>query len=177
VRYYILGAIALITIVVVAALIAFVTSLSNMSIGRRHLDPIPVAASACPYLRPVHDSAESAGRTYLRLLSGRTDPNAWGAEAAQHGQQLAALELTLLAAIPHVPKRVAAELEQVSANVAAGRTAVAVAPSASDYVSRSSKRAFDGIFALEDASDLVGNACGFELSPNVTELDGVWDAS
>ena len=168
----ILGAIALGVGSVVVAGVAVLSSVGDVTIGRKPLEPIPVPASSCSYLRQVHDAAEPAGREYLRFLAGRTDPRAWGTEAAQHSQQLAALELALVAAIPYVPARVASELQQVSANVAAGRREVAAARSATDYVSRSSGQVFDGTTALSNASDLVGNACGFELSPNVSTLDG-----
>jgi hypothetical protein len=170
--YVILGVIVLGVGSLVLAGVAFLSSLGNITIGRKPLKPIPVPASSCPYLRQVHDAAEPAGREYLRLLAGRTDPLAWGTEAAQHAQQLAVLELTLAGAIPHVPTRVASELQHARANVAAGRKAVAAAGSATDYVSRSAGQAFAGTDALSNASDLVGNACGFELRPNVSTLDG-----
>jgi hypothetical protein len=161
-----LGAIALAAVLGVM----FVLSLDDLTIGRKPLDPIPVAASSCSYLRPVHDAAEPARREYLRALSGRSDPRAWGAEAALHAQQLTALKLTLIAAIPHVLARVAAELEHVSRNVTAGLTELAAPDSASDYVRRSAGHALDGNDALNNASDLVGRACGFELSPSVSSL-------
>jgi hypothetical protein len=169
--YLVFGAIALLVGVVVVAGVALVSSLGNISIGRKRLEPIPIAASSCPYLRQVHDAAEPAGKTYLdALVSHRTDPRAWPIEAAQHAQQLAVLELTLSAAIPHVPPRVATELERVKTNVAAGREALGAAGSESDYVSRSSGQVFDGVDALANASDLVGDACGFEVNPNVAGL-------
>jgi hypothetical protein len=171
----VIGALALVGAVIVVGIVAFVSSLGDITIGRKHLEPIPIAASSCPYLRQVHDAAEPAGTAYLRAFtSRRTDPGAWPIEAAQHAQQLAVLELTLSAAIPHVPPRVATELERVKLNVAAGRKEVAAARSASEYLSRSSGQVFDGVDALGNASDLVGNACGFEVSPNVA---GLGDAS
>jgi hypothetical protein len=167
---FILGAIGVVVVLVVAVSIAIVASVGD--IGSKHLKPIPVPASACPYLHEVHDKADVAARTYWDVLTGQTDPRGWRTKAAQHAQQLAAFELTLLAAVPHVPAAIATELKTVRVKVAAGREEVAAARSASEYVRRSSGQAFDGTVALGNASDLVGNACGFTLSPSSYAFGG-----
>jgi hypothetical protein len=170
-----LGVIAAVVALVALAFAAFAFALNNVFKGvgniglpaRERLEPIPIAASACPYLREVHDKAESASRAYMGALSAQTGSRRWPTEAAEHAQDLAAFELTLRAAIPHVPARVATELRQVRAKVAAGRKDVAAAHSASEYVGLSWGHAADGATALQNASDLVGQACGFELWPSL----------
>ncbi len=170
-RFFILGAVGafvFLVVVVCVAIVAALNSLGDISIGSKHLEPIPVAPSACPYLREVHDKADAAGRAYLGVLTGQLDPHGWRTEAARHAQLLAAFELTLRAAKPHVPAPVANELQTVIVKVAAGRKEVKTAQSPSDYQSLSAGQVFEGTAALGNASDLVGNACGFVLSPNVT---------
>jgi hypothetical protein len=167
---FILGAVGAVLVLLVVACIVIVASLDsigdNISLpGDKHFTPIPVAATACPYLREVHDKADAAGETFRNVIDPQTE---WRTAAAQHAQQLAAFELTLRAAIPHVPTPVATELKTVHAKVAAGRKEIAAARSASEYLSLSSGQVFDGTVALGNASDLVGNACGFTLNPSVS---------
>ncbi len=71
-------------------------------------------------------------------------------------------------ALPHVPAPVATELKTVRAKVAEGRKQVAAARSASEYTPASADEAADGYVALGNASDLVGDACGFDLTPNLS---------
>jgi hypothetical protein len=156
---------------VVFAGVAFLSSLGDVRIGRRSLQPLPVASTSCPYLRQVHDAAGPAGDSYLRLLSAQNDPSAWDVDKSRHAQELQVLELTLRDASTHVPPRIAAELDQVVRNVAVGRRELAAATSASEYVRQSASQVFTGNDALANASDLVGSACGFELSPPVSEVD------
>jgi hypothetical protein len=168
----VLGIVALGVACVIVAGVALLSSLGDVRIGRRPLKPIPVAATSCPYLRLVHGAAGPAGDTYLRLLSAQDDPGEWEGEKSRHAQQLLVLELALRDASTHVPSRIASELDQVVTNVAAGRKELAAATSASEYVSRSASQVFSGNEALANASDLVGSACGFELSPSVSGLGG-----
>ncbi len=168
---FILSGLGAFVLLLVMACIVIVGSLHSMGDnvsfpGDKHFTPIPVAATACPYLREVHDKAEAAGRAFLNVLRGQTGE--WRTEAAQHAQLLAAFELTLRAVIPHVPPPVATELKTVRMKVAAGRIEVAAAPSAGEYMRLSTAQAFEGTIALGNASDLVGNACGFKLSPDVS---------
>jgi hypothetical protein len=176
---FVLGAIAAVLAVVVLAFVGFAFALNNAFKGfrnigipeRQHLAAIPIPAGACPYLRQVHDKAESAGQTYFRILrslDGPADAKRWRTQAARHAHALAPFEVTLRAAIPHVPARVAIELRKVRVNVAAGRREVAIARSAHEYASASAGPVMEGFFALNDASDLVGTACGFELSPGLS---------
>jgi hypothetical protein len=168
---FILGAVGAVLVLLVVACIVIVASLDsigdNISLpGDKHFTPIPVAAIACPYLREVHDKADAASQTLWNVLGAQTAE--WRTEAAQHAQQLAAFELTLRAAIPHVPAPVATELKTVRVKVAAGRKEIAAAHSATEYVHLSSGQVIDGTVALGNASDLVGNACGFKLSPDLS---------
>ena len=175
---FVLGAIAAVLALVVLAFVGFAFALNNAFKGlgdigipeREHLAPVPIAAGACPYLRHVRNKAESASKTYVRILQSQdrpADAKRWRTQAARHAHELKPFEVALRAAIPHVPAWVAVELRKVRVNVAAGRREVATARSASEYASVSAGHVMEGFFALNDASDLVGTACGFDVSPGL----------
>lgn len=158
------GIFAVLAVGLAALVFSFNNSLQD-AFREKHLEPIPVAATACPYLRQIHDEADAAGRVYRQLWLAPATGQGWRRDQAQEAQQLAAFQLTLLAAVPHVPPPVARQLQILIADVAAGRKKVAVARSGSDYVTSSIQQVGNGLAALGNANDLVGNACGFTLSP------------
>lgn len=133
----------------------------DVAARRTVLKPVPVPASACPYLRRVHDTAGSAGQAQWQVDS-LTDFH------AQLGPNLVAFESALRAALPRVPVKVATSLREVLVHVSVGVRQLDTSRSAAEYETASSGDVLAGLDALNDASDLVGNACGFRLTPVIS---------
>ena len=133
-------------------------------IGRRSpTKAIPIPATACPYLRVVSVAASDANHWDQGIATG--DVKSWRAFAKRTAPTLAALDHSLRLAIPHVPKPVATQLRWTLLNVVKGRPALLGSESYIDYLHQSEDAVTGGYAALSEASDLVGNACGFTLAP------------
>jgi hypothetical protein len=122
--------------------------------------PIPIPQTACPYLHHVAAAATNAGAPWHDAFQPSPD---WNHFAAELSAPLAALDLALAAAVPHVPDPVARDLVAVRQDVQVGRAELSASTSVSDYLARSQVLA--GYGTLEHASALVANACGFTLAP------------
>jgi hypothetical protein len=107
--------------------------------------PIAIPARACPYLTTVHAASEGAH----------------AAPARSSGPNLAALELALRVAGPHVPATLGGKLER-SADFAQQFDAIMGDPAKNAVPSLDSFTA--GMGAVDDANHLVGSACGFETN-------------
>lgn len=128
---------------------------------------IAVPRSACPYLQVVNVTANAAGEHWQEAL-GYESPKTWRPFARQLAPKLANLELALAVSIPHVPKPVAADFRTTLQSVTTGRPPLLISKTADDYSNRTGFGVLNGYLALSDASDLVGDACGFEFGPGAT---------
>jgi hypothetical protein len=139
--------------------------LNNMQIGRQPLAPIPVPKGACSYLSPVHVRAVALDQQWFAALGGR-DP--WPKFKNELAAELPAFELDVARAEPHVPARIAGRFEGLIRNLRLGVVELPRAKSAADVLAPSgagTSPLSDGIAALADASDFVGDACGYRLWP------------
>jgi hypothetical protein len=133
------------------------------AIGTSHaLGPIPIPQAACAYLDAVRRTATVAAESSTTLLSTKPKPLRVGAYEAVP-EQLAALDLALRVAATKVPQPVALELSRAADNVEHGRRLRTVSLDASEYASDIMIPLTDGYLAMNDASRLVGDACGFAL--------------
>jgi hypothetical protein len=124
------------------------------------VQPIPIPHASCPYLRLVSAAATNAGAPWHDAFSGSASlPRL---ERDLPGP-LAALDLTLGAAIPNVPGPVARDLRAVRDDVQHGRVELLAATSADEYLTQS--RVLEGYGTLVHASRLVGDACGADIAP------------
>jgi hypothetical protein len=121
---------------------------------RRPLEPVPVAASACPALAAVRESARRAGDLWIAV------PANWQTFAAQLGPELDTFARALRAAIPVTPPVVASRLRTVLHEVEIGLRQLPASTDLSRYLDATHFALFEGVDALADASDLVGGACG-----------------
>jgi hypothetical protein len=154
-------AIAFVTVVVGAATVG-----DYFRIGRRTLSPIPVSIDACPYLRPIHDASVHLNDQWTRALDGRLP---WPSFRADLRAELPKLEGALKRAESHVPRPIVSKFDVVIVWVHLGRAQLPRATSAFDVLSppgQTKSPVTEGVDALADASDLVGNVCGFRLAPS-----------
>ena len=121
-------------------------------------EPIPVPQTACPYLAQVRERAARLTELWEQpVLAGAP----WPQTRDRIVDNLASFELELVAAEPHVPDRVRAELVAVVEKVRVGRLTV---PRSSNWADAATTHEFgEGLDALTNASDLVGPACGEPL--------------
>jgi hypothetical protein len=122
--------------------------------------PVPIPATACPYLRLVSASATDAGTPWHDALQEHGD---WNLLKLRLTAPLASLDNALGTAIPQVPDVVAQDLRETRRDVQIGRAELLAASSVSDYLGRSN--VIDGYQSLAHAGALVGTACGFALAP------------
>ncbi|TML19345.1 MAG: hypothetical protein E6G39_01745 [Actinobacteria bacterium] len=122
--------------------------------------PVPIPKTACPYLRLVAVAATNAGAPWHDAFQPSTD---WKHFAGELSAPLAALDVALAAAVPHVPDPVARDLVAVQHDVHVGRAELLTSTSVNDYLARS--QVLSGYGTLGHASALVGSACGFTLAP------------
>ena len=155
--------VALVIAIVVAVGIAMSSVKPLGDLGTRPpVKPIPISATACPYLRSV--SATASAANYSAGLAA-SDGKSWRAFAHRTAPALASFERSLQLAMPHVPRPVAAQLRVTLRQVVIGRPALMRSRSSADYLDRTNGAQLIGFSALADASSLVGNACGLTLVP------------
>ena len=135
----------------------------NLDFGAPAVKPIPIPATACPYLRVVHVAASSAGAGWATAL-GYSNAKQWRPFARQLEPKLAILESSLVASIPHVPRPVAWDFEDTAHQIVIGRSPSAFATTW-DYIGRTNNAVIAGWGDLNHASDLIGNGCGFDFAP------------
>ena len=135
----------------------------NFDIGGPAVKPIPIPATACPYLRVVHVAASSAGVDWFTAL-GYNTAKQWQPFALQLEPKLTVLETSLVASIPHVPRPVARDFEDTAHQIVIGRAPTA-SRNVNEYLKGTNGAVITGWSALNHASDLIGNACGFDFAP------------
>lgn len=133
---------------------------------RKHLNPVPIAASACPYVVLMHTAANNfqiaepiigmAVDEHGKLLS-------WPQTRARLAPTLAALEYSIQASEPHFPPQVQQQLTIAAEAAREGRAQLAVAHDGTDLSNRTTPILARGQLAFGYASDLVGQRCGVPL--------------
>jgi hypothetical protein len=134
---------------------------------RKHLKPIPIAASACPYVSLMHAAAnnfQSAEPSIFGVeLNTDEQPVPWPQERVHLNTTLSALETSIVIGIAHFPAPIRQQLAVTLAAVREGRVLVARSHNGQDLPS-SGQPPFDtGQLAFGYASDLVGTQCGVTL--------------
>jgi hypothetical protein len=166
-----------VAIIVVVALGSY--AVSNFSLGfdlqtsRKHLKPIPIAASACPYVRVMHatanalQSAEPFFGLYLDRLGNAIEPQPpWPQVRARVRSTLLNLQLAIFVSTPHFPPPIRHHLTDTLNAIHTGLIEVGQAQDAFDLVTRSSNTLSGGQTAFGYASDLVGRQCHVPLGAN-----------
>jgi hypothetical protein len=122
--------------------------------------PIAIPQSACPSLQLVSVAAHEANEPWRQAFQPSPD---WTRFSTALSTPLASLDGALGVAVDNVPAPVAHDLREVRRRVEIGRVELTTAQTIDDYMKHSG--VLDGYSTLVHASDLVGNACGFELAP------------
>jgi hypothetical protein len=134
---------------------------------RKHLDPIPIAASACPYVVLMHQAANNfqASVPALGILGydSRGRPLTWPQARARLTTTLDALEVSITGSRPHLPAPVRRQLVVALREIRSGRAQLPLASDGPDFWSRTQDELDRGKLAFGYASDLVGDRCGVPL--------------
>ncbi len=144
-----------------------------MSFERKHLQPIPIAASACPYVRLMHTAADNFQRAEPVLgtaLDEHGNALPWPQTQARLKTTLESFDTTIQISESHFPPPIQRQLETTLREVRAGRVQVAVARDGSDVWTRTEPMLERGKLAFGYASDLVGKQCGVMLGAD----DSTW---
>lgn len=146
---------------------------AGATIGRKHLEPIPIAASACPYVIALHESANNF-QIAMPLGSVAFDAHfhamSWPQTRARFDTALRTLELSILVSRPHFPARIR---HQLTVTLGAARKSVvqlAAAKNGDDLYNRTTTLFENGKQAFGYASDLVGDQCVVTLSADSCTL-------
>jgi hypothetical protein len=134
---------------------------------RKHLAPIPIAASACPYVALMHEAANRFQTTYPVLgLSYDADMHelAWPQTRDRLRHATDVLDFSIVAGTPHFPQQVQHYLDVTLVNLRTGRAQLAAASNASDVFSRTQQLFQDGQAAFGFAGDLIGRQCPVPLA-------------
>jgi hypothetical protein len=162
----VLGLFSLLALPIIA-LIGLGAALSglNFNLGeRKHLAPIPVPSTACPYLAPVREQANALNDLWWHEIGGSLGSRPFLPELEL---RLVALQQSAASAAPRLPAPIATRLRAMSLYIQAGRPELARARTATDLIADAKFELFDGLHTLADASDLVGSACGAPLYSGV----------
>jgi hypothetical protein len=161
------AAIGLLAVVIVVAISAASVARSFSHIGQRnHLQPIPVAKNACPYIVAMHNAAD-AFQNQTPLLGfgadGRGHLLPWPTTRLALSHAADVLDVTIAAGIPHVPPPVQAYLTTVRADIKQGREQASLTNDPNAYLQRVEPLLTSGQRAFGFAGDLVGHACSVDL--------------
>ncbi len=147
---------AIFAVLIGCVAIVFALTFRGFEFGRKPLDPIPVPPEACPYLDPVRVVVADLTNWWNEHLFPRPE---------QLVPKLDALDVVLKNAQPHVPTRIAKEFDVILLETRVGRDELARTPNVlvPDVNERYMDAFWAGVRALENASDLIGDACGDTL--------------
>jgi hypothetical protein len=161
----------LVAVVAVVAAVHFGDSLSHVG-EHKHLKPIPISTTACPYVALMHAAANDfqAHEPLLGLMvdaNGRLVPVA--RERAIIDPPLARLELAIAMSAPHFPTAVRTQLAITQSAAHQGREQLARATDPIALEGSTVRLMSTGQQAFGYASDLVGPQCGHGLGadPNI----------
>jgi hypothetical protein len=133
---------------------------------RKHLKPIPVAASACPFVKAMHESAnqlQAAQPFFGVAFDAHGGELTWQQTRARLGRAADTLEFSLAGGLPQFPPEVQHYLVKVRDDIHAGRAQLRTARDGSDFIVRTSGLWADGQVAFGFAGDLIGRQCGVQL--------------
>jgi hypothetical protein len=133
---------------------------------RKHLDSIPIAASACPYVEGMHEAANRFQIAYPFLglsFDAQNRQLTWPQARARLRRATDELDFSLAAGIPHFPLRVQRYLTTARNDVLAGRRNLALARSTSDFTFGTDTLFEHGRTAFGYAGDLIGHRCSVDL--------------
>jgi hypothetical protein len=140
---------------------------------RKHLDPIPIAASACPYVVLMHQAANNFQASVPPgglLYDERGRPRSWPQARARMMLTLDALETSIAGSRPHLPAPVRRQLAVALREIRSGRAQLLLARDGTDFWSRTVDGLERGKLAFGYASDLVGRRCGVPLGADDSSM-------
>jgi hypothetical protein len=134
---------------------------------RKHLDPVPIAASACPYVVLMHQAANNSQVSVPPLgilgYDERGQRLSWPQARARMMLTADALETSIAGSRPHLPAPVRRQLAVALREIRSGRAQLLLARDGTDFWSRTEDGLERGKLAFGYASDLVGRRCGVPL--------------
>ena len=142
----------------------------DITVGRKHLDPVPISAHACPYVRVMHAAANEVQRdkpvpAFDLRVKGDLEHKlnaTFPRSRPRFANALATFELAIVISEPHFPDRVRHFLNTTVADVRTGRAVLKTATNRA-LVMRYSNLYDSGERAFGYAGDLVGHRCGVQL--------------
>ena len=169
-----IGVCLLVGVVVVAvAFVVFINGLDSGPTGRKHLKSIPIASSACPYVRVMHAVANEVQLdepiTAINLaVPGGPVTIAWPRSRVRFDLAIGRLELAILASESHIPAQVRQYLNVTLTDVRTGRTLLKTDRSGSYETNVTLAQRYQSLFsdgqqAFGYAGDLIGKQCGVQL--------------
>jgi hypothetical protein len=145
--------------------------------SRAHLKPIPIAATACPYVRVLHDIANDVQRNEpLPVLMSTASirwlawPSPSPARAQQFREALLALDLGITVSIPRLPPVVRIYLTATQRAARLGRDQIAHTYYGFLPAQPSTNLLSSGQQSFGYASDLVGSQCGVSLQADTNTM-------
>jgi hypothetical protein len=169
------AATAIVAPLAVAILFATLASAFHFETKERtHLDPIPIAASACPYVVLMHEAANNFQAAVPPLgitgYDSRGRALSWPQVRARVKAALDALEVSIVGSRPHVPAPVRLQLVLALREIRRGRAQLPLASDGTDLWNRAVNHLDRGKLAFGYASDLVGHRCGVTLGADSSSM-------
>jgi hypothetical protein len=161
------GVVGLLAVFYGVAVAAAVIAMHNIgTVGNReHLEPVPIAAAACPYVRVMHVAATNFQDAYpgLGTNASTLDAARWPTTRGQLASTAATFEHAIEVSRRHFPAPVRAQLATTLHEIHAGRIQLVHARDPNDVIARTVTMYANGQRAFGYASDLVGPQCGVGL--------------
>jgi hypothetical protein len=172
-----LAAIAAVVIATPVVLVAMVIAQLGNSLShigeRKHLKPIPISKSACPYVAFMHAAANNY-QSNAPLFGIAFDANGhlvpWSRERPHLDATLQLLEGSIKAGTPHFPHPIRAQLAITQGAVHEGRLQLARSSNPGDLITRAQPAIDRGQRAFGFASDLVGHQCAVDLGADSSTM-------
>jgi hypothetical protein len=158
--------------VAVSVAVAFAVAGLDRSLGhlgeRDHLKPIPIDASACPYVVAMHNAANDFQNAtppveLILAFDGKNRPRYWPRSRPGLTHAADVLDVTIAAGVPHLPTEVQTYLTRVRVDISKGRRQAALATTEPEYLTRVSPLIASGKSEFGFAGDLIGHACSVDL--------------
>jgi hypothetical protein len=155
-----LGALFVLAVILVVVALVAISRIDLGIHGRDHLDPIPIAKEACPYVIVMHAAATEFQRVYPFPTHTVHTTEGWSEQRGRLAAASGSLEQAIKIGSPHFPKPVRARLTTTVRALRRGDRELLVASSGDDLVGRTLQLYADGVSSYGEASDLVGGQCG-----------------
>ncbi len=156
-------------LVLIGVGVALVTLVANDFLrveSRPRLNPIPIAATACPQVRILHLTADGFQLALGSAESGTDQhgrPMSWPVARNQLDTAMQRLDTAIANGAPHFPEAIRVYLTTTQLDIREGRTQLAGSRDAQDMTSRTQALLDEGKTAYGNASDLVGQQCDVPL--------------